>query len=237
MQEKLRFYVQAGRRVVLEYDEDIPLSEVEAFLVSVVAGVILHQRGVLALHASAVVYGGKAIALTGASGRGKSTLAAALAADGWPLLTDDICRIDFTDKGPMAMPGLSSLRLWPDALRTLGRAPEDLASVRPGHPKKILVEPNEDVQPTPLGAIIRLVADPLLDKPFIERLTGPTSIFPADNLVYRVRLGRHLGRRLGLFDDLTRLANSVPIYQLVRSEGPPDLPALIRLVKSVLEPV
>ncbi|MFX9020101.1 hypothetical protein ABTN35_21005, partial [Acinetobacter baumannii] len=77
-------------------------TEIETFLSAGVAGAILHRRGQLPLHAACVARDGRALALAGPSGRGKSTLAAALAASGWTALTDDVCRVQFRDEGAWA---------------------------------------------------------------------------------------------------------------------------------------
>ena len=79
-------------------------------------GVLLHQRGVPALHASAVEVDGEAVVLLGHKGTGKSTTAAALAMRGHALLADDIVAIDLTTPdAPRVMPGFRHVKLWIDA--------------------------------------------------------------------------------------------------------------------------
>lgn len=75
----------------------------------------------LVLHAGAVQVEGEAIAILGESGRGKSTLAAWLASQGFPLLTDD-CLVLRRDDGLqqwVAQPSYQSVRLWPDSVDAL----------------------------------------------------------------------------------------------------------------------
>jgi hypothetical protein len=76
-----------------------------------------HHSG---LHASAVVVDGGAVAFSGKTGLGKSTLAASFAAAGFPALTDD-CLIVKEGVGQfLAVPAYSSLRLWNDSADALG---------------------------------------------------------------------------------------------------------------------
>lgn len=229
--DRLRFLIDRGTAVTVEHAPDVTPAEIETFLCSVVAGILLHQRGALALHAACVAVDGLAVAIAAPSGRGKSTLAAALAAAGHPLLTDDICRVTFTESGALAVPGPPRLRLWPDAARMLGHRSADLGPARPGHPKRVLPGPAAGA-PLPLAAILRLVIDARAVAPRLERLKGPAAITPAEELVYRVRLGRRLGRRIGLFQDLTRLAVQVPVFTLTRPEAGADLGDLVALVRA-----
>jgi len=231
--ETLRFAIRGGREIILDAASGLAAGEIESFLLSAVAGALLHQRGDLVLHASCVAVAGRAVAIAGPSGRGKSTLAGALVAAGQTLVTDDICRVGFVDGQVFAMPGSLRLRLWPDAARELGRTPDSLAPGRPNHPKRLLVEPSGATAPVPLGAVIRLAVGPGGAR--IERLSGPASIMPAEDLLYRVRLGRGLGRGVGLFRDLMRLGGTVPVFRLTRGVGPHDLSPLVELVLSAME--
>ncbi len=67
------------------------------------------------LHASAVVIDGGAFAFLGQSGRGKSTLAAAMARAGFPFLTDDGLLLERNEVGFHVKPYLPSIRLMPDS--------------------------------------------------------------------------------------------------------------------------
>lgn len=76
---------------------------------------VLSRQGKLVFHASAVEIGGVAVAFMGASGRGKSTLAASLAANGFAFLTDDGLLLERSGAQWLAMPSQPSIRLWRDS--------------------------------------------------------------------------------------------------------------------------
>src|SRR3569623_364888 len=80
-------------------------------------GALIHQRGELPLHAATLVppKGDVAVAICGATGAGKSTLAAALASRGWALVADDTTRVTWDDDAPCAWPSRGSIKLWRDA--------------------------------------------------------------------------------------------------------------------------
>lgn len=82
---------------------------------------VLHRRGYPCLHASAIVTAEGALAFLGPSGMGKSTLAASFLREGFALLTDDILPLQVQSDGVYAVPGPSTLKLWPETVEhTLG---------------------------------------------------------------------------------------------------------------------
>jgi hypothetical protein len=79
----------------------------------------LSRQDKLVLHAAAVDIDGKAVALVGKSGRGKSTLAASFATHGIPFLTDDGLLVEWSEGKLLARPSHPSIRLWDDSGRAL----------------------------------------------------------------------------------------------------------------------
>ncbi len=80
------------------------------------------KDGYVVLHASGVQVENQVIAILGRSGQGKSTLAAWLAAQGYPFLTDDCLVVvrDGATRQWLAQPSYQSVRLWPDSVDALG---------------------------------------------------------------------------------------------------------------------
>src|SRR5690606_11116364 len=94
---------------------------ISAFLMGPVNACLLRARGELVLHGCAVRVGDRAAAILGASGRGKSTLAAAFAARGHALLADDIVVPHRDDVIWRACPGSPAITLWPGSCASLGK--------------------------------------------------------------------------------------------------------------------
>ncbi|WP_027052709.1 serine kinase [Mesorhizobium erdmanii] len=94
-------------------------------LLGPVMALLLHQRGLLVLHASAIAVTGNGAIFMGDKGAGKSTTASALIRAGHDLLTDDVVALDLTSPdAPMIVPGFPQIKLAADAAAaiSLGRA-------------------------------------------------------------------------------------------------------------------
>ncbi len=79
----------------------------------------LLARGIEPLHGSAVVVDGRAIVFLGACGAGKSTLAAAMIARGYPAITDDVVVLRPSENGWVVEPGIPRIKLFPATARKL----------------------------------------------------------------------------------------------------------------------
>lgn len=90
---------------------------------------LLHARGALCVHGSAVAVDGLGAAFVGARGRGKSTLALALMAEGAVLAGDDVAPLwpGTADGAARLGPGAPCARVWPDSATALEVAGPSLA--------------------------------------------------------------------------------------------------------------
>jgi hypothetical protein len=124
-----RFTVEDGSRVRVAPQDGIDAASVRVFLLGSVLGAVMFQRGFLVLHGNAIDIGGQAMVCLGPSGTGKSTLAAAMAARGYPVLADDVVPVD---ADCAAVPGFPRIKLWQDAAERLDVATDGLDRIRPG---------------------------------------------------------------------------------------------------------
>jgi hypothetical protein len=95
-------------------------SDAVPVLSGVACAVLLSSKGISLLHGAAVALNGGAIGILGESGRGKSTLAAALLGAGGRLLSEDL--LAFTRRGAdfEVEPGYARISLLPDSCEALG---------------------------------------------------------------------------------------------------------------------
>jgi hypothetical protein len=106
--------LQEGKRVIVDPSPEAPDALLQSFLLGPVLAFLLHQRGLLVLHASAVRIGEGAVAFLGAPGAGKSSTAAALYARGHAVVGDDLVAVQTESAPPVVFPGFPLLRLCRD---------------------------------------------------------------------------------------------------------------------------
>lgn len=88
---------------------------IQVLATGMLVATVLTLRGHPVLHASAVESGGVGLALVGASGMGKSTLATLLSQTGCAMISDDVLRVDVSKAGILCRSGSSESRLRPAA--------------------------------------------------------------------------------------------------------------------------
>ena len=125
-----RFHVRNGRTVDVEVLAGTEERLLRLPLLGTVMAAVLHQRGFLVLHASAVSVDGQVAALVGHKGWGKSTTAASLYARGHALVTDDILAVAPGDGPPRVVSGVPQFKLLPEAAEAaLGEDPATLPAL------------------------------------------------------------------------------------------------------------
>lgn len=121
-------------------------------LLGLVPSAVLVRRGVPVLHASALRVGDEAVAFIGDKRFGKSTMAATLWERGHQLISDDVVVLDpSSPSGQAVRPGPIGVKLWPDAVESLGIADQAHYPLCEGATKRILdTRERHATEPVPL---------------------------------------------------------------------------------------
>lgn len=220
------YLVRGGREIVIDPVPGCSDRNIRLFLLGSALGGILHQRGLLPLHANAIEIDGRAIAFMGHSGAGKSTMAAWFLDRGYRVLADDVCVVTM-DKGgrPLAHRGIPRLRLWREAIEVSGRTTEDYELSFDDMDKYNVPTPRpEDLGPVPLDHIYLLhkAEDGAAG---VRRLTGIEAV---DALVANTYRGGYVGR-IGAtrrhLEACLALVRTVPVFSAARIWGYADFDA------------
>lgn len=216
------FAVSDGRDIWVSTAPGVSPRNVRLYLLGSAMGLLLHQRGLLPLHANAVEIEGKAVAFMGPSGSGKSTLAAWLHDRGHGVVADDVCVVRFAEgELPFVVPGLPRLRLWKEALEASGRDAAHFKRSYAGDEDwdkfDVPLDPGSAPQgSTPLGAIY------LLDSGDTSRIDPLKGIEAAEALfanTYRGQFVTESGEPRLHWETCARLVRSTPIFRAVRQWG------------------
>lgn len=215
-----------------------PLSEdvletkaIRRLLENEMLGVLLHQRGRLVLHASAVAIDGEVALFVGPRGAGKSTTAAALHRRGHPIMEDDIVSVRFEDGIPIVDPGVPEMRLNSDVVDTLDikgtREYEDDAG-----PQKRYDEFEETPDPAPLGRCYALEKG---DKIAIETLSQREQLFGLTEATYTQGLIPDTESSERHFQQCSEIVETTPFHRLTRPDDFKKLPAFLdAIVENIL---
>jgi hypothetical protein len=211
----VRFLLTGGREVAFELEGDTALDDAAVFLTGTAIGILLHQRGQMALHASAIAVNGKAVVFCGPSGSGKSTIAAALVQRGHALVTDDLCSIDVAGP-PMVHSDGRQLKLWRQAIDELDLEATRGASVRRRLQKYYVESGATANRALPIGAVYVLREARPPHAPGIERPNVVDAALLLRRNAYRPRLVNCLDQKADYFRGAAAIADTAGIFTLTR---------------------
>src|SRR5215831_1624013 len=217
--EIAEFEVSEGRRIRVWPGPGAARKDAEIFLLGPAWASLCHQRGLLPLHASAIRTAQGLVAFCGHSGAGKSTTAAAMAASGYELVTDDVLPISLDhDASPGAWPYLRRMKLCSEPIARLALSPVAVVSPRLDREKKFvrpqLAAPDEWVR---LERIYLLDSGPGASR--VDRLLGADAVRALVDQTYHFAFVLKSGSFRDHLEMCALIAARVPIYRLPRFVG------------------
>jgi len=221
-------------KIVGDWPAGYCLEDAVTYLSGPVLAFVLRLRGVVSLHASAVAIEGRAVALVGSPGAGKSTISAAFAKSGYAVLSDDV--VALIEKGGCfrVQPGYPRVNLWPDAVRALFGSEDALPRITPTWDKRFLPLDQDkflfEPQALPLGVVYVLRSR--------EAARSACRIGPASppsamiTLVANTYLNYLLDKKMRSkeFGVLGRLVNSVAVRFVDSPDGTSQLGELAQAI-------
>ena len=218
---------KAGTEVWAKWCEPLTLEDTATYLLGPVMGFVMLLRGVVCLHASAVVVGDEAIALIGPAGSGKSTTAAAFAKQGYNILAEDVVTLDDRGDHFLVRPGYPCIRLWPAAVKALYGSETHLPKLTPNWDKCYLdLRENFRREPLRLGAIYHLgERRDDVAAPFVQTLDRADGLMSLVANTYATKL-MDKQMRAREFELLTCVLNHVPLRRVTPHTDPARIPDL-----------
>lgn len=128
------FAVYRSGKMVIQNNSNSEILFLLQFVLGYGISVFAHLKGLIALHCGSVSVNGKAVAITGASGAGKSTITTGLLEDGARMLSDDVIAVGYLPEKPgevYVFPAFPQQKLCRDAAVQRGYSLEDLIYIDP----------------------------------------------------------------------------------------------------------
>jgi hypothetical protein len=227
--------VRDGREIIADPSPGVEQDKLHVFILGVALAVLLHQRGLLVLHASAIEVNGSVVAFIGDKGWGKSTTTAALHARGYKVVTDDllVLKVNGTEC-PIVFPGFPQIKLWPDSVTALGDDPATLKRIY-SQVEKRAYRVFDSFSSTPLPLKCIYVLD-IGSSHKIESIQGQEVFAELVRHSFLIKLLQATKTANLHFNQCTRLASCVPIYRLKRQPSLQDLPAIAQLIEQHIVP-
>ncbi len=181
----------------------------QRLLIGQVLPLVSAINGLEVLHASAIATSGRAFALAGDAGAGKSTLAALLALNNHELLADDLLAVSLDAGEIVAHPGSTSMSFRPTEASLAHELERSAIARTVGRDDKTHVRLDAAVRPLPLRAIYWLRR---ADGPILERARSAT-VADLMSLTYvkYLRTAQRLTRQLELQAALAREVAFIPV--------------------------
>lgn len=227
--------IEDGRSISVFPGTEGDEQSLKLFVAGAGIGVLLHQRGMLVMHGSAVSVNGNAVAFLGAKGWGKSTTAIALHKRGHPLITDELLVINPSNDGtPTVRPGSPYLKLWSDALAGIGGKRDLFQPIVPGADKYYFGASAWTTLETPLKRFYVLDGGNELKTATIG---SPDAFFSVLPHLYVSRFGTPFLQSSGAqstIPQLFALLNEVEVVRLVRRHNLDELQEIAELIESEL---
>lgn len=209
-----RFRVHDGREIHIQPADGVTDEVLRLFIQGTTLAMLLYQRGLFVLHASAVAVDGQVVVFMGDKGAGKSTTAAALCQRGHSLVADDIVVIDLSDpKRPMVIPGYPQIKLWTESVEALGQSVDGYARLRADTDKYAWVAGESfHLEPLPLSRIYVLSVGDAVN---VQPVPGGPATMLLLRFVYASRFGSALVSRERWAQHMQEATHLAPTLRLL----------------------
>lgn len=211
------FLIKDGNKILVSPEENTDQDLLRLYLLGTCMGAVLLMKKNLPLHGSAIAIDGKAYAIVGDSGVGKSTLAKAFLNKGYQLLSDDVISITFNDEyNPIVNPSYPQQKLWLESLRYFQMEVNQYYPMAKREKKFIVPVPTQfSLDPLPLAGIFELSKT---NNQIVE--VNNLNKLERIEMLYRHTYRNFFIEKLGLlrwhFSNSASLVNKICFYQLMR---------------------
>ncbi|WP_455718316.1 hypothetical protein [Anaerosporobacter sp.] len=214
------FLMLNGREIVVTLAKRYNIKHIRAIILGTCLGNILYQRETIAIHGGAVVFGDKAVVVSGVSGAGKSTVSLALREKGGVFLADDTVVAIAEEDYIYAYPGYPQQKMCKDTTTRFGFDINTLIELEEERDKYALQLTEEEFcnikKPIHLMAFLDITDDEEL---VVEELQGNNKLQYLLQNQYAIESFRRGGLNKNIFRKCIECANRVKMILITRPKG------------------
>lgn len=206
-----RFLVERPDRITVEMLPGAVESDMRAYLFGTGFATLVHMRGLIPLHISAIKTPEGVVAFTGQSGAGKSTRVAELHfKHGWPIICDDLAVLHPSDGEPLLHTGINRIKLWKDAVERFNVDPSQLVRDLTRQDKFHLHVPQMFLgEPSALKALF--VIDKARSEPRV--LSGAECFAALHGAIYRPEYAALFKNQSTVFSCISDIAQKITVVE------------------------
>ncbi|RPI29573.1 MAG: hypothetical protein EHM61_01065 [Acidobacteria bacterium] len=224
------FIIRGGRQIQVIPENGADERLLRRYLCGTVMGILLHQRGLLILHASVISVDGQASAFLGAQGSGKSSIATILHARGHGFLCDDVGPLKIGADAALVYPSFPQVKISLEAAGAAGVSRQALAELD-RFEDKLGYRLSHNIVPEP-----KTLREIFVISPFGEPGVGPLkqqeAVLELVRHTFPTRLGQP-GDRKHLLSCI-QLARQIPLFRLPRARVVAELPEFARRLEGIV---
>ena len=214
------FCIENGNSITFSPFKEASEDEIRLYLLGTCMGALLMQRKILPLHGSAIAIDGRAYAILGECGAGKSTLAKAFLNKGYLLLSDDVIPVTFsTDEVPFVTPSYPHQKLWIESLDNFGLDSSQFKPLVDRETKFSVPAVTQFLNESlPLCGIYEILKSEN-EEISLTPITNMKRFHTIFNQTFRNFFLLDSGLMEWHFETSTKLANKIPIYKIERPQS------------------
>lgn len=230
-----RYLIRHGNEVIVEpraSDQDSPSCHL---LHATVWGALLHQRGMMALHASSVLGPDGVWVIMGHSGQGKSSTAAELIKRGHRMLSDDITVVRPADNSDYeVMPAFPVNRLWQDTYDGIDFDSDNM-TLSKSDTNKYDIQVNAFSQQSARLSKIFLLNPRDVDEVSVKKLDKHLSFKALVLATYRKRIAEGMSQTHRYLRNLDQLSSQYSVIEVTRPNTSANLAEGLTQVADIIE--
>lgn len=229
------FSIENGIKITVDVYEGANEEDIRIYTLGTAMGVLLTQRGQIAIHGGTVTVGNKGVTVLGDMGAGKSTLLAALRLDGSKFISDDVSVVNFdSKKNPIVEVAYAQQKLCKDAMNKFGYDLSKYKVIDESREKYALpLEDNFFDEAIPLSMLCKIEVANVREVK-IRKVVGKESLDILLNNIYRKEIFSYLKMKGEYFKKCLDILKKVPVYVLTRPEGQFSVDKQIDVIKNIV---